>query len=425
MLTKKLLNLTIILTICLDFIGLGIVIPLLAPLFLSNPNFLTTFNQPQKTIILGLLISAYPLAQFLGAPFLGNLSDRWGRKIILIVSLIITSLSYLLFGIAILKGELLLMFLSRTLAGLGGANISTCLAALVDISSNKGKEKTFGLIGVASFSFGFIVGPFLGGSLSNPTIFYLFNAATPFFVVSLLGFLNLSLVFLFFRETIKYKSHQEKLSFLTPLKSLTLGFKLKRFREIFLVVFLITFGFNIFAQFFQVFLVKKFNFSTLQLANFFGLLGISLALTQGIILHLIPKRIKALNIIYLCLPTLSLLFPLLLLPKEASYLYFILPLIGLCQGLIWPYTGALVLELTDQSNQGKILGINQSVQSLAQGLPPLLAGLAAALNLNLPIIFSGGLFLLAFIIFIKFSQTYKKDLLNKNDKIQNLAESTL
>src|SRR3989344_599966 len=237
--------LPIFLIIFLDMIGFGIIIPLLAPLLLDpSVGLMPGADLAARTFMLGLMVSIYPLAQFFGAPILGGLSDRSGRKKVLIISIAGTMLGYLVFGFGILTNNIWLMLFSRALAGFTGGNISIAFSAIADMSDAKSKVKNFGLIGMA-FGFGFIIGPFIGGKLSDPSLVSWFDFATPFWFAALLSLLNILFVVKLFKETSTTRVNS-KLSLMTGFKNIEKAFHLPDLRAIFLVIFLITFGFTFF-----------------------------------------------------------------------------------------------------------------------------------------------------------------------------------
>jgi MFS transporter, DHA1 family, tetracycline resistance protein len=361
-----------------------------------------------RTLVLGLLIAAYPLAQFFGSPILGALSDRWGRKPVLVCSLLGTLLGYLIFGVGIVFSNLWLLFLSRLLDGFTGGNISTALSAIADVSDEHSKPKNFGLVGMA-FGLGFIIGPFLGGKLSDPELVSWFTYATPFWFAAGLAATNVALVLWRFRETLKTKVLSE-LSLLTGFRNLGRAWTMRNARTMFIVIFLLTFGFNFFTQFFQVFLVEKFNFTQGGIGDLFAYIGLWVAFTQGVLTRPIAKRFKPHQVLAISALCLGLTFPLLLLPTHAVWLLLILPLISVFQGLTQPNTTTIISNLAGTEAQGEMLGINQSIQSLAMAVPPVIAGSIIWLHLNLPTIIASLCTLAAWGIFISFFEHKKTEL---------------
>jgi DHA1 family tetracycline resistance protein-like MFS transporter len=203
---KKPSLLIIYLTIFIDFIGVGLVIPIFAPLFLSPTSTLfdSSVNLEVRSFILGLSLAVFPFFQFFGAPILGALSDKFGRKNILFLSILGTFLGYVLMVWGILQKDLYLIVLSRIIDGFTGGNISVATSAISDISDPKDKVKNFGILG-ALFGVCFIIGPYLGGKLSDPSVSSMFNYSTPFLISAVLSFINLTLLALFFKETLSQK----------------------------------------------------------------------------------------------------------------------------------------------------------------------------------------------------------------------------
>lgn len=386
-------------TIFLDLLGVGIVIPIL-PAVLLDPMggvlpLLTAYTT--RTIVFGFLVASYPLAQFFSAPILGALADQKGRKKILVISLMGTFLGYLIFAIGILRKDINLLFLGRIIDGLTGGNIAIAQSTIADISDEKNKAKNFGFIGMA-FGLGFILGPYIGGKLSDPSLVSWFTYATPFYLAMILSLLNILLVILRFPETLAVKK-QIKISLLTGVRNLKKAFTKKELKVMFLVGFLLAIGFNFFTQFFQVLLIGKFKFTQSNIGDFFAYMGLWIAITQGLILRPLSNKFRPERIMKYSIILLALSFPFLLLPDKALWLYVIVPFIAIFQGLTQPNTTTVVSNLASVKDQGEILGINQSVQSMAQAIPAIIAGFITSININLPTILAAITTIIAWLIF--------------------------
>jgi len=400
--------LTVFFTVFIDLLGLGIIIPILPALIINPATQLLPFDMAfsQRTIIYGFLIASYPIMQFFGAPLLGTLADRFGRKKILSISLFGTWLGYLLFIIGILTQNIYLLFIGRSIDGFTGGNISIAQSAISDISTEENKSRNFGLIGMA-FGLGFVFGPYIGGKLSDPSIVSWFSFETPFYLALLLTTINIVLVFKMFPETLKERSTR-KIDLLVGFKNLGKAASHTQMRSIFIIVFLLTFGFNFFTQFFQVFLISKFAFSQSQIGDLFAYMGLWIAIAQGAFLRPLSKKYSPQTILSVSILLLAITFPILLLPDKSIWIYVIIPFIAIFQGLTQPNTTAIVSGMSDAKSQGEILGINQSVASLAQAIPPILAGFLTAVDVNLPTLFAAGSTFLAWFVFKIFFKQRKR-----------------
>lgn len=389
---------TILFTVFLDLLGIGIIIPIVAPAILKTNILGENLPLGYKTFILGILIASYPLAQFFGAPVLGALSDKEGRKKILIFSIIGSIIGYLIFALGIIYNNITMLFIGRIIDGISGGNISVIYSSLADISDEKSKAKNFGLVG-AVFGVGFIIGPFFGGELSNPNLVSWFNYSTPFFFAALLSFINLILVIVRFKETLKEKKNTQ-VNIFTGLKNIKKAMSIKKFRSIFLISFLVMFGFTMFSQFFQVFLIQKFDYSQYNIGRLLAYFGIWSALIQGGLVRRLAQKYKPEKILKVSLLLMSIAILSLILPDQSWYLYITMALVAITQGITSPNVTAMVSNLAEDSIQGEVLGINQSVQALAQTIPPIIGGLTVSFNLNTPIILASLVVMVAWLSFL-------------------------
>ncbi len=198
---------TIFLTVFLDMVGVGIVIPVIAPLFLNPAAGIVPsdwFANNWQNIALGFLLGSYSIAQFFGAPILGAWADRFGRKRVLLLALFGTAVGHAIFGFGVLEKMIWVLFAARIFDGFTGGNISIALSAIADISTEETKTRNFGMVG-AAFGLGFILGPYIGGKLCDPSIVSWFNDATPFWFAAALSMFNVLLVILNFPETFPKK----------------------------------------------------------------------------------------------------------------------------------------------------------------------------------------------------------------------------
>ena len=220
--------LAVFFTVFIDLLGFGILIPVFPLLISPGSPFKVTpdsWSFTEGLIMLGWLQATFPLATFFAAPILGQLSDRFGRRPILALSIFGTAVGYALFALGINAASIPLLFVARALDGFTGGNIAVAQAAIGDISDDSNRARNFGLIG-AAFGLGFIIGPYLGGKLSSPNVSFYglfhtphwFGATTPFWFASILSLLNCATIILSLPETIRTRNQSEPLY---PLKAVS------------------------------------------------------------------------------------------------------------------------------------------------------------------------------------------------------------
>ncbi|MCX7735604.1 MAG: MFS transporter [Candidatus Kapabacteria bacterium] len=393
---------TIFITVFLDLLGVGLIIPILAPLLLGKNSgiFSETTSLTTRTIVFGLLMATYSISQFFSSPILGSLSDKYGRRKLMIFSLIVTIFGYLIFTLGIHYKSLILLFIGRIIPGLSSGNITIAYSSLADVSTPAEKTKNFGLVGMA-FGLGFVIGPFIGGHLANDNVFHLFSFETPFVFAIILSLLNLYLVYRNFPETLKERK-DEQITILKGIKNIILAFSSKRTRRLNFVIFINTLGFAFFTQFFLVILVEKFNFRQENIGSLYGFMGLCVALSQGLIIRPLSKRLRPEKIAIFTLPLLSISLFLLYFPKEAILLYLIIPFIAFAQSSSNLSLTATSSNLAKENEQGEKLGVTLSMNFLAQSLPPLFGGAIVAKFIYFPVYAASTLVFLAWLLFIPF-----------------------
>ena len=372
MVKKKALRI-LFFTLMLDMIGLGMLIPIIPVLFTdpSSPSFLLEgYSVSAQYILSGALTALFGFMMFLAAPILGELSDVYGRKRLLMIGVGVLAFSQLLFGFGIEIGSIALLFVARAIAGLAGANFSIAQASIADVSEPHERAKNFGLIG-AAVGIGFICGPVLGGWIASAT----HSASAPFWLAGMLGLANVLSVILFFPETRKgTKTEQKRFHILKGIHNIGAAYQDREARLVYAANFFFIAGFAFFTSFIGILLVNRFGQSEAQIGTFFGFIGIWIVVTQGFILRVLAKRyteVRLLRITLIVLAGVILLYPF---APNILWVFMLAPLTSIPNGLSMATMTALVSKSVSADKQGAALGINGSLGALAQGTVPLLAG---------------------------------------------------
>lgn len=370
----------ILMTILIDLIGIGILIPVM-PQLLTNPDspaYLLSAGMTvdQGYVIFGALIAAYPLAQFFASPILGQLSDRFGRRPILLYSIFGTAIGYALFAVAIMTRNIPLLFFSRILPGITGGNLPVAQAAIADISTPNDRTKNFGYMG-AAFGLGFIIGPYIGGQMADPSVLSWFGPTVPFWFAALLALINMTLLWLFLPET-SPRQAKERVHVSQALRHIVKAFTHERLRALFFITFLFQGGFGFFTTFFGVYLIDRYGFTESATGNFFAYVGMWIVLTQAIVTPRASRLWSERRILNVTLIATGLALLLFLWPGAWTTMLWTTPIFALFNGVTQANMMAFLSRSAGADVQGEILGINSSVTALSQSLPPILSGFIAA-----------------------------------------------
>lgn len=411
-LTKKALPAALF-TVFLDAIGVAILIPLYAALVLPGEYQVIPAHWTVRDgfIMVGWLTGIYSLCTFLAAPILGQLSDKYGRKIVLGISLIGTSLGYALFAVGVIQKNILLLFLGRAIDGLTGGNIAIGRAIISDVSTPKTRTRNFGLIG-AMFGVGFVLGPYLGGRLSSPDIPFFnafgvqalntpswFSPAVPFWFATILAAFNAFLVFFVLPETLAKKSIG-KIVWSKSFSDIKNAVTLPGVRSIIPVSFLFTAGFTFFTTFFSFTMIDRIpNFTPANVADYFSLIGIWIAVFQGALIPLLAKRFKNYQVLRFSMFGVAASVLILLTVSSTEMAILLSPLVPLFVAMTMANTIALVSSVVSKDIQGEVMGINSSVEALGQAIPAIMSGYIAAVAVWLPSVAAATTMVLAGILF--------------------------
>ena len=333
-----------------------------------------------------LLTTAFALSQFFGTPILGKLSDRLGRKYILVFSLAGTGVANLLASVA---GVAWLLYVARMLDGLTGGNTSVASAVISDITTPAQRPKAFGIFG-ATFRLGFVIGPVLSYFAQQlPTLPGVSSLGMSFIVSAGIAAFASLLTLLFLPETTstqgEFKLSWDDFAFGKIAKSAARP----QLGNLFILTFLSGSTFTIFTFAFQPFFLNVLNQDSKGLAMMFALVGILGFISQVFALESLSKRFNLINIIAVSLALRGITF--LLMPTFPTYGAFIIIMVmfGIVNSFPMPLIDTVLSLNSDRKEQGEVLGINSSYLSMSNAIGPVISGLLVSLNYTTPLWITG------------------------------------
>jgi MFS transporter, DHA1 family, tetracycline resistance protein len=346
----------IFVTILIDLIGFGIMIPVL-PYYVKLPEF------HASPFEIGMLFAVYSAMQFIFSPILGGLSDKYGRRPILFFSLLGTCVAALITG---LSTTLWMVFIGRMMDGVTGGNISTAQAYIADVTTKENRAKGMGLVG-AAFGFGFVLGPMIGGFLSQ------FGTHVPFFFVSILALANAISLYFFLPESRKFNENnglQRKGRFAELFSS----FQNSRFATTVLLYFLVVVAFSMMTTAFAQYTMFRFDYDAKHNGYLFGYIGVLAVVMQGGLFSVLVKKFGENWLIVVgCLLLAGSFIAVPYVGPEVGGLAALL--IGIAcfavgNSLSSPALTSVASKESAEDSQGSALGTLQSAASLARAIGP-------------------------------------------------------
>ncbi|SRR6266516_418595 len=355
--------LVIFITVFIDLVGFGIVIPVL-PYYAEG----TRFNATPRMV--GVLFASYSIMQLVFSPVLGRLSDKYGRRPVLLLSILGTSLGFLILGLAT---TLWMLFLGRIIDGISGGNISTAQAYIADITTKEDRARGMGIIG-AAFGLGFIFGPAIGGILSR------WGINVPFLFAGGLALANAILLYFTLPETVT-KDHPARISaaggrgwahLINSLTQPRLGFVLT-------IYFLFIVAFSIMTTSFSLYTMFRFGYDAQHTGWLFAYVGVIAVIIQGGLIGRLVKRFGELPLVIVgALFFAGSLFAVPFVGPNTGGVVALLiggGIFSLGNSLATPALTSLASKSAGAAEQGSVLGVTQSVASLARVVGPSLAAL--------------------------------------------------
>ncbi|MCH7973560.1 MAG: MFS transporter [Bacteroidetes bacterium] len=350
----------IFITVFIDLLGFGILIPIL-PTFSTIELNLSEFS-------IGLVLAIYSLTQFIFGPILGNLSDRLGRRPLIVGCLFLNAVGYIIFAFT---NSFMLLIISRIVAGIGGSSVAVAQAYIADVTSKEDRSKGMGMIGVA-FGLGFVFGPIIGGFLSK------YGYEVTGFASAAFSFIAFLFTIFFLPESLKkiIDKVEIKTRKLIDLPAIKLLFKNHKLATLIIMYFILIFSIaNIYGTF-ALIGYKRYHFTDMQIGIMYGIIGIVSAIVQGGLLRVLTKYMD--DKIIVIAGSFLLILGLAMVPYAGNMtgLIVVIVILALGSGSLQPTMLSMISKNSSESEQGFTLGVNQSFSAFARVLGPLWGGFA-------------------------------------------------
>ena len=348
----------LIITVIIDSMGIGLIGPVMPALLKELGNV----DVSAAAVWGGLLATSYAFMQFCFGPLLGNLSDSFGRRPILLISLFVMAIDYVIMGYA---ASIWILFVGRLIGGMTAATHSTAMAYMADISRNEEKSQNFGLIG-AAFGIGFVLGPLLGGILGE------FSSRAPFYAAALLAFSNFCLGYFVLPETVNEKNKRPfKLLRANPLGALKHLSKIVGVSRLLLILFIYDIAFYVYPAIWAYWSEEQFGWLPIQIGYSFAAFGFCMAITQGYLMRKIIKYVGERKTVIFALFLNMICFSLIAFASQPWMIWLLIPIISL--GVIaGPALQGLMSQAVPDDQQGELQGLLTSIAAIGMIISPLL-----------------------------------------------------
>jgi MFS transporter, DHA1 family, tetracycline resistance protein len=369
----------LLITAGMDWLTFGLVFPIYSSfVFRPELHFLpANISDLAKGLWLGILLATGPGISFFSSAILGTLSDTKGRKKILQLTLGIVTVGFLISTLSVMLKSLLFVLIGRMVMGIGGGNTAIVNAAISDMSTKNEKARRYGLVSMAN-GIGFTIGPFLGGVFAGWLGYEL-----PFLIGGLITLFNFIVLSCFFRETYRLKASRPPKQNL-EFKQFLEVFRIPGVPSLFCCFFIYSVGWSFYWEFIPVTWIKGYQLKTDEIGILYAYGSFFYVLSSGLLIRPLLKRLPPLMILFTAWTALALtLIPLLHINMKWFWTY--IPIQQFLMALLLPTGVALISNLAHSSNQGKVMGAFQSMQTLAFVTSPILGGIILSFSYNTPI----------------------------------------
>jgi DHA1 family tetracycline resistance protein-like MFS transporter len=365
------------------FLGYSLMITVFTPMILTGDEMLpASASSAERTLTLGVLLALYPLGQFLGSPVLGGLSDRFGRRRVLLLSLGASTLMYGAIAVALALESLPLLIAASFAAGLSEANIAIAQSAITDTAPRSERSRLFGYV-YLSASLAYVVGPLLGGKLADAAGF-----DAPYWAVMAILAVVLVVVSVTFRETARPVAAAP--GYADAFTNLARVFTDERLRPIYRVNFVLYLALFGFFRVYPMYIVDEFGLDVGEVAEYVAYISVPIVIANLWLVAALSRRFEPRAIAMWAAGAAAALMAFIVVPRSEISLWFTLFPTALAVAICLPACAAMLSLAAGDEEQGRAMGNNQSMQVGAEALSGLAGGALAAALVKLPLLVFAG-----------------------------------
>jgi MFS family permease len=347
--------LPIFVVVFVDLLGFSIILPLM-------PFYAQDYGA--SPALIGLFVASYSIFQFISSPILGAMSDKYGRRPLLIYSQIGSMIGFILLGIG---GSMIVLFISRIIDGISGGNLTIAQAYIADVTEPHERASSLALIGIA-FGLGFMMGPFIGGELST-----LFGRSAPAYCAAAMALASTLLTFFYLKEPPHRPQEHAKSGLGYYLRSLEY-FKEITLRELLLIFFFFSFPFTLYVSMFSLYAHIELNFNEAEVGRFLAYVGFLGIIWQGGVIRVLVKKVSELSLLRTGLAAMMIGLLLIVFAQNWLQLGLVALVFSFGTSITRPILSSLLTKAAPPERKGGVLGVASSIESFTRIIAPIIGG---------------------------------------------------